>query len=67
MSVTEPLYSDLSATSDLLLRLGHCDQDVPDPSVLPPFRRDSLVPMGTGICMGRRHSLFHRGCPCRNI
>ena len=67
MLTTKSSYSDLSAPSDLLLRLGHCDQDVLDPPILPPFRRDSLVPMGTGIYMGRRHTLFHRGRPCRHI
>lgn len=64
---TKLLFPDFSATSDLLLCLGCCHQDVLDPLVLPPFRHRSLVSMGAGAGMGRCDALFHRRRRCRDI
>ena len=67
MAATESFCLDLFITSDLLLRLRRFDQNLLDPLVLPPLRRDPLVPMGISIRMVHRGTLFPRGHACRNF
>ena len=65
--IRSSILPDLSASPNLLFRLGCCSQNLLDPLVLPPVQHNSLVPMGIGICMDPRGTLLYRQPSCCDI